>query len=312
PFSRIFILCSKNLTENNLYESFKTFGTIESCRIVIDKETNESKGYAYIKYSKTSAAALAIEEMNGKILNADITKTPIKVLIAEAKGTKNKPLLSTDPEDHPPNSRLFVVCNKNITEEELNNKFKDFGNLEHVKLIREKHSNESKGCAFVKYSKSSTACIAMETINEEEGLKNGEEHPIKVFIAQPKVKYNKQQQQQLLNQDNPNELMIKKFNNILIDNNSQSNNNTQLTNSISRQRLFVVCHKSISQENLYRLFSRYPGMEYCDLKKDKNNGKSKGFAYVNYSTPAAALMAKNELNGIKYPPGHTLKVVFAE
>lgn len=44
---------------------------------------------------------------------------------------------------------------------------------------------------------------------------------------------------------------------------------------LSKQRLFVVVHKSVSEEVLARLFRNYPGMEYCDLKKDKATNKSK-------------------------------------
>jgi hypothetical protein len=44
---------------------------------------------------------------------------------------------------------------------------------------------------------------------------------------------------------------------------------------LSQQRLFVVVHKSVSDDQLRLLFRQYPGMEYCDLKRDKATGKSK-------------------------------------
>lgn len=55
-------------------------------------------------------------------------------------------------------------------------------------------------------------------------------------------------------------------------------------------------------------------MEYCDLKKDRATGKSKGFCYINYSTPEAASAAIEQLNGAEFPPhsGHRIKVMFAE
>ena len=84
-------------------------------------------------------------------------------------------------------------------------------------------------------------------------------------------------------------------------------------------------------------------MEYCDLKKNKQTGEAKGFAYINYSTPQAALMvlspflpspsfawmnhlstaiisihanfnlkAKDQMDGYEYPVGNALKVMFAE
>ncbi|EFA86270.1 hypothetical protein PPL_00832 [Heterostelium album PN500] len=298
PLSRIFIICGKDISEAQLTKVFKKFGTIESCKLVIDKETNESKGLAYIKYQKASSAALAIESMNGTTIPEN-ESTPLKVMIAEAKGQKTKTPVSTDPEDFPPNSRLFVICRKDTSEADLTNRFKQFGNLEHVKIVRERDTNESKGCAFVKFSKSSTAALAMESINESD------DKSTKAIIAQPKVKYHKQNESIHMVQFpmmGPNPYPFQ----------TEFSNPYGLFPTLTRQRLFVVCHKSVTQEGLYKLFSRYPGMEYCDLKKDKVSNKSKGFAYVNYSTPQAALLAKNELNGIKYPPGYSLKVVFAE
>lgn len=40
-------------------------------KVVKDKTTNESKGVAYIKFTKASAAALAIELLNGKQIQDD-------------------------------------------------------------------------------------------------------------------------------------------------------------------------------------------------------------------------------------------------
>ena len=46
------------------------------------------QGIAYIKFSKTSEAALAMEEMNGKCVASD--PRPLKVLIAHAKDQVTK------------------------------------------------------------------------------------------------------------------------------------------------------------------------------------------------------------------------------
>lgn len=37
----------------------------------------------------------------------------------------------------------------------------------------------------------------------------------------------------------------------------------------------LVFPQSVSDEQLARLFRRFPGMEYCDLKKDRTTGRSK-------------------------------------
>lgn len=58
------------------------------------------------------------------------------------------------------------------------------------------------------------------------------------------------------------------------------------------------------------MFRAFPGMEYCDLKKDRATGRSKGYAYVNYFTQEGAAAAQAQLNGIEFPPvsGYRLKV----
>lgn len=94
---------------------------------------------------------------------------------------------------------------------------------------------------------------------------------------------------------------------------------------IPRQRLYFVCGKRASRNQILSLFSKFPGMEYCDIKTERTTGESKGFGYVNYSTPHAALQvgvtkqyvfsraqAQEQLNGIILPTGYRLKVVFAE
>jgi RNA recognition motif-containing protein len=304
PYSRLFVVCGKGAVEEDMEAQFQSFGTVQYCRIIRDKSTMESKGYAYVKYDKASSAAFAIEALNGKKLAED--QPPLKVMVADAKGTRSSRVQSREPEDTPPRSRLFVICAKEFSEDDLVERFRQFGDFEYCKVIKDKHTSESKGYAYVKYNKSSTAAVAMEEINkkavQEGGLK------LKVLIADPKTK-SKQDvppmavayppiPMPLAFPYAPEMAAIPAY--------------TIPPYAIPRQRLFVVCHKSVTQDQLARLFSRFPGMEYCDLKKNKQTGESKGFAYINYSTPQAALMAKEQMDGFEFPPGCILKVMFAE
>ena len=45
--------------------------------MVKDRMTKENKGICYVKYDKASSAALAIENLDGKVLGAE--QKPIKV-----------------------------------------------------------------------------------------------------------------------------------------------------------------------------------------------------------------------------------------
>lgn len=47
--------------------------------------------------------------------------------------------------DDPPNSRLFIVCDKHITEKEFQEAFSKFGAIEEIWFVKDKNSGEPKG-----------------------------------------------------------------------------------------------------------------------------------------------------------------------
>ena len=78
-------MCSKSHTSDDLRAIFERFGNLEDVWVVKDKFTKESRGVAYIKFSKMSEATHAVEEMDGKAIDSD-TK-PIKVCLFEESFT---------------------------------------------------------------------------------------------------------------------------------------------------------------------------------------------------------------------------------
>lgn len=77
PNSRLFVVTSRSITEDEVHESFSAFGDIQGVTVIKDRQTKESKGICYVKFAKSSQACLAMEEMHGKVL-VEGTK-PIKV-----------------------------------------------------------------------------------------------------------------------------------------------------------------------------------------------------------------------------------------
>ena len=77
PFSRVFVVCSRTHKEEEIHAAFQQFGQIEDVWMVKDRMTKENKGICYVKYDKASSAALAIENMDGKIVGSE--PKPIKV-----------------------------------------------------------------------------------------------------------------------------------------------------------------------------------------------------------------------------------------
>ena len=79
PFSRVFVVCSRGHKEEEIQAAFQQFGQIEDVWMVKDRMTKENKGICYVKYDKASSAALAIENMDGKLVGSE--PKPIKVCI---------------------------------------------------------------------------------------------------------------------------------------------------------------------------------------------------------------------------------------
>ena len=56
---------SFNMDEQSLTGLFSAYGTVESARIITDRDTGRSKGFAFVEMSSDNEAATAIEKLNG-------------------------------------------------------------------------------------------------------------------------------------------------------------------------------------------------------------------------------------------------------
>jgi len=58
-----------SVTDEELEEFFKAAGTVTSARVLLDRETNRSRGFGFVEMSSDAEAQTAIKELNGKELN---------------------------------------------------------------------------------------------------------------------------------------------------------------------------------------------------------------------------------------------------
>lgn len=57
-----------NTTSESLSEVFAQYGTVDSSKIITDRETGRSKGFGFVEMSDASAADSAIEKLHGSDL----------------------------------------------------------------------------------------------------------------------------------------------------------------------------------------------------------------------------------------------------
>lgn len=57
---------SYNATEDELKQAFESYGRVDSARIIVDKYTDQSKGFGFVEMPDNSEAQAAISGLDGK------------------------------------------------------------------------------------------------------------------------------------------------------------------------------------------------------------------------------------------------------
>jgi RNA recognition motif-containing protein len=73
----------RTFTENGLKELFEAYGEVQSCTLVLDKKTGESKGFGFVEIAKVGNAKVAVQALNGKPINGN------KIRVKKAEIIKN-------------------------------------------------------------------------------------------------------------------------------------------------------------------------------------------------------------------------------
>ena len=71
----------RSTTEEELKGLFQEFGAVQSCDLVIDRDSGASKGFGFIEMPKTGEAKAAIKNLNNKTIGSN----KIRVKRAEDK-----------------------------------------------------------------------------------------------------------------------------------------------------------------------------------------------------------------------------------
>lgn len=57
---------SYNVDDNQLAEAFATAGTVESAKVITDRETGRSRGFGFVEMATDEEAQKAVETLNGQ------------------------------------------------------------------------------------------------------------------------------------------------------------------------------------------------------------------------------------------------------
>lgn len=65
---------SRDTTEQELRDTFESFGAVQSCVIVNDAETGRSKGFGFVEMPKVGEAKAAVRHLNGFELDGAVLR----------------------------------------------------------------------------------------------------------------------------------------------------------------------------------------------------------------------------------------------
>ncbi len=55
-----------NVNESDLEALFSPYGSVQSAQVIVDRDTNRSKGFAFVEMSSDAEALAAIDGLNGR------------------------------------------------------------------------------------------------------------------------------------------------------------------------------------------------------------------------------------------------------
>uniref|UniRef100_A0A672LW14 Polyadenylate-binding protein n=1 Tax=Sinocyclocheilus grahami TaxID=75366 RepID=A0A672LW14_SINGR len=248
----------KSIDNKALYDTFSAFGNILSCKVVCDE--NGSKGYAFVHFETQDAADRAIEKMNGMLLNDR------KVFVGRFKSRKER-----EAEMGAKAKEFTNVYIKNFGEDmddpRLKELFDKYGKTLSVKVMTDP-TGKSRGFGFVSYEKHEDANKAVEEMNGTE--LNGK----MVFVGRAQKKMERQAE------------LKRKFEQLKQE-------------RISRYQgvnLYIKnLDDTIDDEKLRKEFSPFGSITSAKVMLE--DGRSKGFGFVCFSSPEEATKAVTEMNG---------------
>ncbi|OON23673.1 ELAV/HuD family splicing factor, partial [Opisthorchis viverrini] len=147
------------MSQEEVKALFSSIGEVESCKLVREKATGESLGYAFVKYIRAADAEKAIRTLNGLRLQ---NKT-IKVSLARPSSESIK------------GANLYICgLPKKMTQTELEDLFKQCGRIITARILYDNKTGLSRGVAFIRFDQRHEAELAIRRLN---GYQAPPEHP---------------------------------------------------------------------------------------------------------------------------------------
>lgn len=251
----------KSIDNKAMYDTFSAFGNILSCKVAQDVEGN-SKGYGFVHFETEEAAVNAIQKVNGMLLNDK------KVFVGRFVPRKER-----EKELGEKAKKFTNVYIKNfgedLGEDKLKEIFSKFGKITSYKVIMAEDGGKNKGFGFVSFEDSEAAEKAVDELNGVEMAGKT------LYVGRAQKKAERQQE------------LKKKFEMLKLER----------LNRYQGVNLYVKnLDDTIDDERLRKEFTPFGTITSAKVMVCEE-GRSKGFGFVCFSSPEEATKAVTEMNG---------------
>merc|ERR1719226_427888 len=280
----------KSIDNKAMYDTFSAFGNILSCKVAQDAD-GASKGYGFVHFETEEAALNAIQKVNGMLLNEK------KVFVGRFVPRKER-----EKELGEKAKKFTNVYIKNfgdeLSDDKLKELFSKFGKITSYKVVKENKdappmpeeaecvaddSGKNKGFGFVSFEDAESAEKAVEELNGVEI--SGKT----LYVGRAQKKAERQAE------------LKKKFEQLKLER----------LNRYQGVNLYVKnLDDTIDDEMLRKEFTPYGTITSAKVMCCEE-GRSKGFGFVCFSSPEEATKAVTEMNG-RYIVSKPLYVALAQ
>ena len=254
----------KTIDNKAMYDTFSAFGNILSCKVAQDPSSGESKGYGFVHFETDEAAQSAIQKVNGMLLNGK------KVFVGRFVPRKDREIELGEKAKKFTN--VFIKnLSEDVDESELTKMFEKFGKITSLKLMKDiagDDGEKSKGFGFVSFEDTTQAEAAVTELNGKDI--NGKT----VYVGRAQKKAERQAE------------LKKKFEALKME---------RMTRYQGVNLYVKNLDDTIDDERLRQEFAPYGTITSAKVMCEE--GRSKGFGFVCFSSPEEATKAVTEMNG---------------
>merc|ERR1719225_1804791 len=254
----------KSIDNKAMYDTFSAFGNILSCKVAQDADGG-SKSYGFVHFETEEAAMNAIQKVNGMLLNEKKVFVGRFVPRKEREkelGEKAKKFTNVYIKKFGKITSYKVVRDEKAKLDASGDAMSDMGEV----LVDD--SGKAKGFGFVSFEDSESAEKAVDELNGQEiGGKT-------LYVGRAQKKAERQAE------------LKKKFEQLKLER----------LNRYQGVNLYVKnLDDTIDDERLRKEFAPYGTITSAKVMNEE--GRSKGFGFVCFSSPEEATKAVTEMNG---------------